>query len=1096
RHFGISDMKRFENSKRFKYGSLLCFSKDDFKTIFLATVVNNDIDLLRNGTIIVEMCTGTMISESLFTDYYIMAESEVYFEPYYHVLKGLQSLKESTFPMKQYIVDMKCTNKHPQYLQTGKDIKYKVPRLRNLSDTSQQDGETFESKNDSSVHGGNVNTSSSENQHPTEDGCDNKLKKVKEFKVLDLQSWPSAKELGLDDSQYKAFQAALTREFVVIQGPPGTGKTFLGLKITEYLLKNASFWNKDQCPILIVCYTNHALDQFLEGLIPMTNSIVRIGGQSKNDSLKSFNLKSHRYSIPCTSLLKNTLRRKMEDLMRQFLEIEKDLKALSQNTGIVSLDSLVKVMKQEHYRAFIKNSPMDFIFDTWLMQGMFHDAFDEELKEINNDVELENVEVDNNEDLRNDPDIYIDGLDIEVGEVSTRLKMVLTLNNIEDEMSTLLKQQEGMNQVDYGLLQRLDFCQKRHAYLKYRLLRLGKVNKQLINRVKTHQDVWELNMEERWVLYGHWICQLKNELFKELERVHTKFTETTKKFEEVRHIEDLEILKNKLVVGLTTTGAARLQTLLQTLKPPIVIIEEAAEILEAHTVTAITSHCQHLILIGDHQQLKPSTGDFKLGRRYKYDLSLFERMVNNGMSCEVLKVQHRMRPEIVKLIVPNIYPELQNHPSVLEFPRILGVSNKLFFITHNIPDQQDPEIKSHRNEHEAGFMLELCKYLILQGYSADKITILTTYTGQMLYMRNEKKKSRLLDNVRTTVVDNFQGEENDIILLSLVRSNEEGNIGFLKTENRVCVALSRARHGLYIIGNMDDLSKSSDTWKNVKSSLDQQNAIRTSLTLSCEIHHDEKTDVSCARDFSKVQEGGCSLMCEVLLKCGHYCKSKCHVTDRQHASYLCPEPCNRTCLLNHPCKKKCWEKCGNCKVLVLRKLPCSHEKYFECYILYEVYKCQIVKVKRILPGCGHEAEAECCMMLDEINCPFPCEIRLPCGHKCLRECHVNSDPEHLEYVCKKSCPNNNAGCSNNHKCKLRCYETCEECSVLVEKTMPKCGHVNQIKCAIKVEDFSCTSKCTKELPCGHACPRKCGETCGGCQVKVSKEISECGHKHC
>ena len=57
-------------------------------------------------------------------------------------------------------------------------------------------------------------------------------------------------------------------------------------------------------------------------------------------------------------------------------------------------------------------------------------------------------------------------------------------------------------------------------------------------------------------------------------------------------------------------------------------------------------------------------------------------------------------------------------------------------------------------------------------------------------------KGTLCYNVRLTTVDNFQGEENDIILLSLVRSNKEGKIGFLKTENRVCVALSRAKVGL------------------------------------------------------------------------------------------------------------------------------------------------------------------------------------------------------------------------------------------------------------------------------------------------------------
>ena len=53
--------------------------------------------------------------------------------------------------------------------------------------------------------------------------------------VLSLASWPSAKELELDDSQYKAIQMALTKEFAVIQGPPGTGKTYIGLKVSENL---------------------------------------------------------------------------------------------------------------------------------------------------------------------------------------------------------------------------------------------------------------------------------------------------------------------------------------------------------------------------------------------------------------------------------------------------------------------------------------------------------------------------------------------------------------------------------------------------------------------------------------------------------------------------------------------------------------------------------------------------------------------------------------------------------------------------------------------------------------------------------------------
>ena len=77
--------------------------------------------------------------------------------------------------------------------------------------------------------------------------------------------------LGFNDSQLRAFQLALTKRFAIIQGPPGTGKTYVGLKIARVLLDTASLWEdeEERSPILMVSYTNHALDQFLEGLLPM-----------------------------------------------------------------------------------------------------------------------------------------------------------------------------------------------------------------------------------------------------------------------------------------------------------------------------------------------------------------------------------------------------------------------------------------------------------------------------------------------------------------------------------------------------------------------------------------------------------------------------------------------------------------------------------------------------------------------------------------------------------------------------------------------------------------------------------------------------------
>lgn len=85
-------------------------------------------------------------------------------------------------------------------------------------------------------------------------------------------------------------------------------------------------------------------------------------------------------------------------------------------------------------------------------------------------------------------------------------------------------------------------------------------------------------------------------------------------------------------------------------------------------------------------------------------------------------------------------------------------------------------------------------------------------------------------------MDNFQGEDNKIILLSLVRSNAENNIGYLAFKNRICVALSRAKHGLYIIGNMSALSQASNIWTQINTVLNNQRAIGHELELICGRH--------------------------------------------------------------------------------------------------------------------------------------------------------------------------------------------------------------------------------------------------------------------
>lgn len=107
----------------------------------------------------------------------------------------------------------------------------------------------------------------------------------------------------------------------------------------------------------------------------------------------------------------------------------------------------------------------------------------------------------------------------------------------------------------------------------------------------------------------------------------------------------------------------------------------------------------------------------------------------------------------------------------------------------------------------------------------------------------ERRTRELPSDLRITTVDNYQGEENRIILLSLVRSNAEARIGFLKTENRVCVALSRARDGLFIIGNMENLTRSSSIWPQIKGRLEQTQSIGKCVQLTFVLSFNKKEEL-------------------------------------------------------------------------------------------------------------------------------------------------------------------------------------------------------------------------------------------------------------
>ena len=628
-------------------------------------------------------------------------------------------------------------------------------------------------------------------------------------------------------------------------------------------------------------------------------------------------------------------------------------------------------------------------------------------------------------------------------------------------------------------------------------------------------ELSSLSPEQAWSLYLLWLRRLRDYLRIEIREIQTEYLNLSNEYEELRNIEDLDIIRSSRVVGMTTTCAARNHKLLQQLRPRVVIIEEAAELFEAHIISCLTEFCEHLILIGDHQQLRPNPSVYNLSVDYSLDVSLLERMIEVGVPYNRLSVQHRMRPEISK-IFRHIYDGLEDHSSVAEYENIRGVNKNLFFIDHDVHESVHDNVHSKVNQHEAEFLVELCLYLRRQCYESSQITILTTYTGQMFVIRDiiRSKRDEFQDDLpRVSSVDSFQGEENDIVLLSLVRNNEEENIGFLKTNNRVCVALSRAKKGLYIIGNSKMLTNQSALWKKVLTDFDEDGCIGNVLPLSCRNHRTENF-VSSAADFMKlVPNGGCLEKCQHRLECGHSCPQMCHPSS--HENFKCEKPCARNIVgcnvLGHKCLKLCYEMCdNNCMYPVERVLNCGHKKDLPCSDDPDIAKCKEQCEKTLI--CGHRCQAVCsapctklCMQLvkktdlscghentiacsaTQKDCRVPCEALLECGHHCVGKCGECIQGR-VHKKCAQDC-NRNLICL--HQCKGKCAKDCPPCK---EKCYRRCRHSTCEKNCGEV-CVSCTESCLWECD-HHKCTQLCGDMCDRPRCdEPCKRKPTCGKDH-
>lgn len=112
------------------------------------------------------------------------------------------------------------------------------------------------------------------------------------------------------------------------------------------------------------------------------------------------------------------------------------------------------------------------------------------------------------------------------------------------------------------------------------------------------------------------------------------------------------------IIGVTISGAARFTNVFSRLNSKVLLIEEAAEVLDSHLTCILTKNIQHLILIGDHQQLKPKLKCYALERELHANQSLFERLIHQKIEYVTLSKQRRMKPafaDFIRLVYGNQY---------------------------------------------------------------------------------------------------------------------------------------------------------------------------------------------------------------------------------------------------------------------------------------------------------------------------------------------------------------------------------------------------------------------------------------------------------
>ena len=380
------------------------------------------------------------------------------------------------------------------------------------------------------------------------------------------------------------------------------------------------------------------------------------------------------------------------------------------------------------------------------------------------------------------------------------------------------------------------------------VLRIGnptRVNDKMLGftyerRFESHPDYPQL-----WAIRKA-IRELRSNRKKGSESFHQKMDRLRSRAAEIEIRINAELFGEARVIACTLVGSAH--RLLEGMKFGTLFIDEAAQALEAACWIPMR-RASRVILAGDHYQLPPTVKSIA-ALRAGLGKTLMERIAENKPEVvTLLKIQYRMNEDIMRFSSDWFYGGQVESAPQIKYRSILDYDHPITWIdTSNeenqitIEGEDAPEDSTSSSSSAANLnsdlnfkeqfvgesygrinkaeaeltLLTLAEYFTKIGkqrvlVDSIDVGIISPYRAQVQYLKKLIKKYEFFKPYRRLIsvntVDGFQGQERDVILISLVRSNDEGQIGFLKDLRRMNVAMTRARMKLIILGNKETMTK-------------------------------------------------------------------------------------------------------------------------------------------------------------------------------------------------------------------------------------------------------------------------------------------------